>query len=333
MSLLFYNRETLKQHTNWRWGEEKFGEIAPVVSDWDELQKAEAMYVIFGIPEDIGVRANYGQPGTSKAWKACLSALCNIQANEHTQPHHAVILGEIDTASEMQEASELDMDDPFYPTKIGSIVKQIDDKVSEVVQKISSLNKIPIIIGGGHNNSYGNLKGASEALGEPVNCINMDAHTDFRSLEHRHSGNGFSYAMEEGFLHKYSIFGIHQNYTSTSIYERIAELKEQIQTIHFEDISKKENGFVNALKESKQFCCSKKFGLELDLDAISYMGSSAMSPIGFNIEEARKFIRFFAQHKNCTYIHLCEGAPIYELFPNQVGKILAYLISDVVYPS
>jgi formiminoglutamase len=39
-----------------------------------------------------------------------------------------------------------------------------------------------------------------------VNAINFDAHSDFRILEGRHSGNGFSYAYEEGFLKKYFIF-------------------------------------------------------------------------------------------------------------------------------
>jgi formiminoglutamase len=38
-----------------------------------------------------------------------------------------------------------------------------------------------------------------------VNAINFDAHSDFRILEGRHSGNGFSYAYEEGFLKKYFI--------------------------------------------------------------------------------------------------------------------------------
>jgi formiminoglutamase len=39
-----------------------------------------------------------------------------------------------------------------------------------------------------------------------VNAINFDAHSDFRILEGRHSGNGFSYAYEEGFLKKIFFF-------------------------------------------------------------------------------------------------------------------------------
>jgi formiminoglutamase len=30
----------------------------------------EAKYVIIGIPEDIGIRANFGRPGAASAWEA-----------------------------------------------------------------------------------------------------------------------------------------------------------------------------------------------------------------------------------------------------------------------
>jgi hypothetical protein len=32
------------------------------------LKTCEAKYVLLGIPEDIGIRANYGRPGSSSAW-------------------------------------------------------------------------------------------------------------------------------------------------------------------------------------------------------------------------------------------------------------------------
>ena len=86
------------------------------------------------------------------------------------------------------------------------VVSEIDIHVADVIQQVVSCNKIPIIIGGGHNNSYGNIKGTALAKGKPVNAINFDAHSDFRILEGRHSGNGFSYAYEEAFLKKYFIF-------------------------------------------------------------------------------------------------------------------------------
>ena len=78
-------------------------------------------------------------------------------------------------------------------------MKKIDKEVSHVICNIIKQAKIPIIIGGGHNNSYGNIKGLALSKGKPVNAINFDAHTDFRIMEGRHSGNGFTYAFEDGF--------------------------------------------------------------------------------------------------------------------------------------
>ena len=218
MSLQFYTREDLKKHTSTRQGEEKFGQAVGLVSSWKALEKTDATYVLLGIAEDVGVRANMGRAGAEKAWSSCLSALCNIQSNTYTNPSNTVILGEIDCKAEQQSASKLDIKDPNYQSKIGSLVQQIDIKVSRVIAKVISVNKIPIIIGGGHNNSYGNIKGAATALKAGINCINLDSHTDFRALEHRHSGNGFSYAMEEGYLEKYYILGLHKNYTSGAVF-------------------------------------------------------------------------------------------------------------------
>lgn len=78
-------------------------------------------------------------------------------------------------------------------------MEKIDAVVAETVKKILSAGKIPITIGGGHNNAFGIIKGASEAFEKPVNVLNIDAHTDLRKLEHRHSGNGFSFALKKGF--------------------------------------------------------------------------------------------------------------------------------------
>ncbi len=48
----------------------------------EELEKTSAKFVIFGIPEDIGVRANYGKAGTSNAWQEFLKAFLNVQENQ-----------------------------------------------------------------------------------------------------------------------------------------------------------------------------------------------------------------------------------------------------------
>jgi len=240
-------------------------------------------------------------------------------------------LGEIDCETQMQQAATISKDENHYLEELGELVTQIDHKVSEVVKKIVEAGKFPILIGGGHNNSYGNLKGTSEALQKPINCINFDAHTDFRALEHRHSGNGFSYAFEEDFLDKYFIFGLHRNYTSEAVFNSIEKNSERVKFNLFEDISVEQiQSFSEALKEAENFCCNENFGIELDMDAIEMMGSSAISPSGFTLSEARKFVSYFSKHQNARYLHICEGSPSGGVFPNQVGKAIAYLVSDTI---
>ena len=55
-----------------------------------------------------------------------------------------------------------------------------------------------------------------------------------------------------------------------------------------------------------------------------------MTPGGFSVEQVRRFVHFFGKHKNSSYIHICEGAPELSFQPNQVGKLIAYLITDFV---
>ncbi|MBT0608208.1 formimidoylglutamase [Aequorivita echinoideorum] len=332
MSLLkIYSENSISHFIKKRAGETKFGEKTNFVENLDSLKDSDAKHVLLGIPEDIGVRANYGNPGTSKAWEATLGSLLNIQHNAFTNTENVILLGEIDCDKQLEQAQKISKEEIHSAEMLGELVTQIDHKVSEVVKVIIEMGKFPIIIGGGHNNSYGNLKGTSQALKNPINCINFDAHTDFRSLEHRHSGNGFSYAFEDGFLDKYFIVGLHRNYTSEKVFASIEKNSDRIKFNLFEDIAfQKRISFLEALKEAEDFCTEQDFGIELDLDAIVNMGSSAISPSGFNVTQARNFVFHFAKNINARYLHVCEGAPRAGLFPNQVGKTISYLVSDAI---
>lgn len=329
--LKIYSKKDIFPFLKKRNGETKFGEKISFVNTFENLKTHPAKFVLLGIPEDIGVRANYGNPGTSKAWEAALESLLNIQHNRLTNAENVILLGEINCETQMKQAENIAKEEPHFAEKLGELVSQLDYKVSEAVKTIVESSKFPIIIGGGHNNSYGNLKGTSDALKKPVNCINFDAHTDFRALEHRHSGNGFSYAYENGYLNNYFIFGLHRNYTSDAVFKSMEKNSERVKFNLFETISIQETiSFSEALQEAESFCCIENFGIELDMDAIEMMGSSAISPSGFSLTAARKFVSHFSKNPNAKYLHICEGAPTTGLFSNQVGKAIAYLVSDCI---
>ena len=321
-----YKRSHIEKLISKRNGEIKFGENLQFVQKIEDLEKLSAKYVLFGIPEDIGVRANHGKPGTSNAWAKALEALVNIQVNRFNNPENMVLLGELDCDEFMQKASQFDDTDPNYLAKLGDLVKKIDLLVADLVESIIAQGKIPVIIGGGHNNAYGNIKGAAKALKDPINVINIDAHTDLRQLEHRHSGNGFSYAIEGQYLRKYSVFGLHKNYTPEYIFEEM-DNSENMQFQLIEDLIKYPDEIGRRFKQCLEMTDHAKFGLELDCDAIANFPSSAQSPSGFTVNQVRNLIREVSGNENCCYLHICEAAPN-EAGSINIGKALAYFISD-----
>jgi formiminoglutamase len=327
----------LAKVTNHRSGEIKFGEkmitIPKGVIIIDFLKTCEAQFVLFGIPEDIGVRANFGIPGTALAWKSAIRSIANIQHNRFCKGNQILVLGELDVAEEMEAVKDLDFNIPKDRSQLSQLVEKIDKEVSHIIFNIIKAGKTPIIIGGGHNNAYGNIKGAALAKGRPVNAINFDAHSDFRILEGRHSGNGFSYAFEEGFLKKYFIFGLHENYTSKSVLDIIKKIEDRVRYNTYDSIKiRQEKYFRQEMIYALEFINNDFFGIEIDLDALPNIASSAMTMSGFSIEELRQFVSFFANNNNATYLHISEGAPDLGEDKNNdlIGKLIGYLVTDFI---
>jgi len=335
-SLNTYSQEDILAFVNKRKGEKKFGEKVAFITnpnDFEaELLNSKAKYVLFGIKESIGVKANKGNQGTETAWDSTLSSLLNTQNSPLNKGKKVLVLGCLEFPEKMESAKQLDSNNPNDLKKLYNLVSEIDEEVTNLIFKIVSAGKIPIVIGGGHNNAYGNIKGTSLALNKPVNVINFDAHTDFRALEGRHSGNGFSYAFQEGFLNNYFIFGIHENYTSKAILEELSAHNRHINYNTFEAIAiRKETSLENEMQYALNFIKKEAFGIEIDLDAIQNTASSAMSPSGFSVNETRQFVSVIGKSKKVAYIHLCEAAPVLESnTANQTGKLLSYLITDFI---
>jgi len=331
--LVLFNNSELNKLLNKRTGESKFGEHVVMLNSisniYEQLENLDVRYVIIGLPEDVGVFANYGLSGTYNTYNAVIKFLINIQNNEFTKATKVLILGHLDFTSETLKVSTLDQSNKKDILKARKIVKKIDAHVTYMVEQIVSAGKIPIIIGGGHNNAYGNIKGSSLALGSRINAVNFDAHTDFRPEEGRHSGNGFSYAYAEGFLKNYFVFGVHENYTSDSIFKSFRKIKS-VEYNTFESIEiRKEFKFKTELSRALEHVSSRPFGIEIDCDAIENIASSAMTPSGFSVNKARTFINFFGKHENACYLHICEAIATPEN-EKQIGKLITYLITDFI---
>ena len=336
-NLIRFRQSDLAKITNFRNGEVKFGEKMYVVPKDEDVSNfilnCEAKYVILGIPEDVGVRANLGRPGAESAWKSAIQSIANIQHNRFCKGNSVLVLGQVDVSQEIEEASTLNENDPEERKKLFKIVEQIDKEVSHIIFSIVKAGKTPIIIGGGHNNAYGNIKGTALAKGKPISAINFDAHSDFRILEGRHSGNGFSYAYEEGFLKNYFVFGLHESYTSKSVLDSLKKINDRVRYNTYDEIKiRQEKSFFQEMTNALEHIKYDSFGIEIDLDAIPNIASSAMTLSGFSVEELRVFVNHFGAHKNAAYLHICEGAPSLGEDKNNhlIGKLIGYLVTDFI---
>lgn len=272
----------IQSRTRTRPHETKMGERILVQSG---LEASAARFVLFGVKEDLGARANFGLGGAATAWDSFLNAFLNLQDSPFLRGQSLQLLGHFDFTI-LPHHQEIAL--------MRQQVEQIDAEVSALVSQIVALGKIPLIIGGSHAGAYANLKGAALGLrkNDPaavVNCINLDAHSDYRIIEGRHSGNGFRYAQEEGYLQYYSILGLHENYTPENILQDLRQ-HLSIQFSTWEDIFLREKlNFAQALDQSIAFTQTgtAPVGIELDVDCIENVLSSAMTPTGISTQQAR----------------------------------------------
>jgi len=338
-----YSKQDILSLVKLRRFETKLGERVHVLNDEQDiiqsLKVCPAKYVVVGIPEDIGVQANGGVAGTSTTWIPFLQSFLNIQSNDFFVGDNVAVIGHFDFGDiqfliDKNAYSEEEKLDAYRHA-----VHTIDDEVEGLIKQIVLNGKVPIVVGGGHNNAYPLIKGAAKGLQQAqmipipqINAVNLDAHTDYRPSEGRHSGNAFRYAEEDGFLQKYCTIGVHENYLPQNVWMDIVN-NPFIDIITFEDIFIHEKRtFRQAVSHAIEFTDDNYTGIELDLDSVENILSSACSPSGIETIHARQYLNLCAAPVKAAYLHICEGAcrlsngKTSEL----TGKLISYLISDFV---
>ena len=341
--LKIYNKQDLLFLTKLRRFETKLGERIQVVNDPSNLEKSlretKAKYILIGIPEDIGIKANDSMGGADTAWIPFIQQFLNIQSNDFLSGEEILLIGHFDFGDiqYLIETNAHGLEERIEAYRHAVIT--IDEEVEALIKLITACQKIPIAIGGGHNNAYPLIKGAAKGLYKAglislaqINCVNLDAHTDFRPAEGRHSGNGFRYAEEDGYLQKYCIIGVHENYLQQNVWLDIVN-NPFIDFITYEDIFLLEKkNFIQAVAHATGFTEDNFIGLELDLDCIENTLSSAMTPTGITPLHARQYVTFAATDSKIAYLHICEGASQLRdgKKSDTTGKLISYLVSDFV---
>lgn len=341
--LKVYTKSDILSLTKIRRFETKVGERLHVVTDTVSAEKAiaetQAKYILFGVPEDLGVKGNYGNGGADSLWIPFLQSFLNMQSNDFFDGGEVLLLGHFDFGDIEYLIDHTAKSEEEKVEAYRHAVNTIDDEVEHLAKIITEYKKIPVVVGGGHNNSYPLIKGSAKGWYKAgviplaqLNCINLDAHADYRPMEGRHSGNSFRYAEEDGYLAKYCVVGIHENYIPQNVWIDIVN-NPFFDCITFEDIFVHEKRtFMQATAHASDFTSDSLTGIDIDLDGIQNILSSAMTPVGFSAVNARQFVSHAAAFSKPAYLHICEGATRLADGRTDVtsGKLISYLVTDFI---
>lgn len=298
----------------------------------DNSEVSDKKFVILGSPEGVGPYANNGRNGAYGAWNAFLESFKN---NLAPVAENTLILGNIYLADLQRKSEYYDNSREKDKLELRRMVTQIDRRTEPVLRTILEAGLIPIVIGGGHNNAYPLIKESAKlSSNNKISCISLDLHADLRKTDGRHSGNAFSYAFENSLLHSYYIFGLHENYHSDSYYEKVKGLKNKgkINYSTYTQITKKfEKTFNQEMNKAKRWLKdqkAEKIGLEVDLDSVEGIPTSAITEVRVPFTFTQKFVGNITSEFLPLYFNISEGAP--DLGKRNSKKVVGDSISKLI---
>lgn len=142
---------------------------------------ANTQVVIIGFRCDEGVRRNGGRVGASQAPDAIREALYRMTPCARRTRRHTRLLERTADLGNLLLSGELERD---------------QEALGKVVAEHLEVGRSLVVLGGGHETSYGHFLGYVEARLE-VEILNWDAHPDVRPYaDGSHSGSPFRQALE-----------------------------------------------------------------------------------------------------------------------------------------
>ena len=327
--LKIYSQEQISNFVKTKNKETKFGEKVGVLahSDLDTgLQNSTAKYVLVGIPNQ-----NDGKKDT--VWQILLEQLLNTQNNSFNKGKKLLVLGHLDFSDVFSAIDALDMTTKEDHETLHLLLQEIDRELTNIAYTIIKNGKKPIIIGYRDFYGYALTKGCSLALNKAVNVINFDTYSDFGKNDKRNYENAFSYGFYEGFINKYYMFGLREKSIPKKTFKEIMEHHDKLSFNTFESIEiEKESSFSDELIKVWGFIKNRKFGLHIDCKNIQHTFNEGIFSSGFSVNQTRQLTAHFSRSKKATYLCISEVdfRSNQGHFKNQLGNILAHLISDFI---
>ncbi|MFB0517513.1 MAG: arginase family protein [Candidatus Neomarinimicrobiota bacterium] len=258
--------------------------------------------VLIGIPFDLGVELGGGRLGAAGGPTAFRQAMLRFGTTYDAEQ-------DIDFDHlRLADAGDLEV----VPDDVGAT----HERLAEVTAAILAAGAVPIIIGGGHDSTFGSVT-ALMAKYPSVAGINVDAHLDLREVVDGRisSGTPFRRILEELHLPGENLveFGLHGNVNSHAHMQYAKEqgvrcwtrgqLRDQVTaTIFFRE-----------LQQLSDRANTLFISIDLDVFAAAYApGVSAPGTEGLTPEEGRQLAFLAGRHPGVRLFELMELNPLFD---------------------
>ena len=288
-----------------------------LTEDHDDFY-CEYGFAFIGFCSEEGVERNNGRIGTAKAPNYIRGKLSNLPCV-------------FEKTVKMYDAGNIVCDDIS--------MEEGQKLLGKAVEKILEMGLFPIVLGGGHETTFGHFLGQFADLkknGKPLDMgiVNFDAHFDLRPYENGPtSGSMFRQIADiyktEDISYCYLPLGIQQNSNTVSLFKYAQSndinyiLAKEIQNVNFAQVLSR--------IDTELFNCSSTY-MTICADVFSSAfapGVSATQAVGLEPEAVLPIIKHILRTKNVRGFDLCEISPRFD-HDDATVKLGAVLIFTVV---
>jgi len=273
---------------------------------------------IIGVPFDYGVELSNGRVGAKEGPNAVRTALkrygsiYNVEKNINISDLKICDFGDVEVVERDSQETHA--------------------RVSETVFELVKKDVLPIVIGGGHDISFANVRGLCNAFDGKIGGINIDAHFDVRIVKNgkNSSGTSFRRVLEEldgKVLGKNFVeIGCHDNLNSKTYYEYLLAKKSNIITLSEVQKKRMKKIMVGALKIAN--AATKASFVSVDIDAMPQHvapGCSAPSARGIQAHDILEACFIAGVNSKVKLFDIMELNPRYDV-DNRTALLAATMI-------
>jgi len=283
--------------------------------DLNDHPPLKGKIVFLGFVCDEGVHRNQGRVGAKEGPEALRKSISNL-------PVH------FDGKTKLLDAGNV--------VCVGEDLEEAQQELANRVTQIVKAGGFPILLGGGHEITYGHFKGLQAAKSGKIGIINIDAHLDIRATAdgRANSGTGFYQIAEEAKQNnsafRYMAIGIQDISNTKALFDYADSMGTKIvkaENIHHEQIDP-------IIQEIFEFANAvDHVYLTIDMDVFSPAFAPGVSASSFQgIMPTHGFYRIFETIMNLDNLRSMDVAelnPLYDI-DNRTARLAANLIFKAV---